>query len=598
MRTRWCSAVLALLGSASIAGATPIDDFRRAGSLELLRASSTLDTPFGARELSSAGGQCLTKPPGSLDFSWPLDGFGIPGVAVPFTGAQVDDSTLRLTTNSLINRCVTLDGSEMFLERVEGALTVGFRPRPAIGAPAGMCGSGFTQDLTVMGGGSSDVNNRLVFHGRAGCGVAFGGSVTAHSIILEGLGGAAPPPPPMVVPEVASLDAMPRRICPVPDREHTVTATVRLSSRVMGSAATFSAQVSDPSIVIPSTFTVPVGAEVGRFTATVPASYAGSFTLTARRAGSATSRSVTVWSDNGLGGVCDLQVLIPRPVPRRWFEDCWACQFFGRLTEVVRPAVRYPVKLYGKAEVFQSRPALSGYVVGWVGSAGNYTGTIAAPGKVVLELPDVRLYALNDSHLAVGTWEDPKTGVTQAYLTDLYTSQTLKGLGGVSSEALAINAAGQVAGWAEDSKGFQQAVVWDANGSPTQLMVPGALSAQAQLITDSGWVGGTAIDVKGNRFVFLEDLTTGKTQQHGAPAGFTSVELVDVNAFGRAAVRLTVWSGATVPGLLDQAGVRPLSALLSPKAVADEVFGIDDNDGLFVRGSVEGVPQEFIAEPQ
>ena len=75
-------------------------------------------------------------------------------------------------------------------------------------------------------------------------------------------------------------------------------------------------------------------------------------------------------------------------------------------------------------------------------------------------------------------------------------------LGGLHSRALAMNATGEIAGWAEDAEARHRAVVW-RTGTVNDLGTLGGTESEAQAIGVRGHVAGWSRDAAGRRRAFL-----------------------------------------------------------------------------------------------
>ncbi len=78
----------------------------------------------------------------------------------------------------------------------------------------------------------------------------------------------------------------------------------------------------------------------------------------------------------------------------------------------------------------------------------------------------------------------------------------LPGLGGEHSRALAMNAKGEIAGWAMDAQGRRRAVLW-RDGVARDLGTLGGAESEAQAINSRGHVAGWSLDARGRRRAFL-----------------------------------------------------------------------------------------------
>ena len=93
-----------------------------------------------------------------------------------------------------------------------------------------------------------------------------------------------------------------------------------------------------------------------------------------------------------------------------------------------------------------------------------------------------------------------------------YTAIGLGTLGDSWSGALAINDAGQVAGWSYTASGERHAFVWDAASGMQDLGTLGGSFSRAHCINDAGQVAGYSSTASGYAHAFVWDAASGIQQ--------------------------------------------------------------------------------------
>jgi len=158
-------------------------------------------------------------------------------------------------------------------------------------------------------------------------------------------------------------------------------------------------------------------------------------------------------------------------------------------------------------------------------------------------------------------------------------------LGGLESEALAINGAGDAVGWAHDEFGDFHAVIWPAAGGIQDLGTLGGDLSAALAINDAGVVAGTAQTASGEMHAFLWSAGVGMIDLTPGLSG--QAEAIALNDVGQAAVRVMatsdqafLWDGAQ---LLDLATLGGASSDVVDLDGAGAAAGVSETaDGVFV----------------
>jgi len=179
----------------------------------------------------------------------------------------------------------------------------------------------------------------------------------------------------------------------------------------------------------------------------------------------------------------------------------------------------------------------NGLITGFGSNRGDVGFTIS--GSTVTKLPalpgggvDVEPIAVNDSGLIVGQ-ADTSTSVFQAAAWQNGTVKALGMLpGSFTSEALAVNSAGQAVGADVETADTDAHAVLFANGTVTDLNAPGtgAGDAVAHAINDSGVIVG--VGGNGHAFVYQSGQATDLNGLIAPGSGFTLLNADGINTNG------------------------------------------------------------------
>ncbi|KYF48396.1 hypothetical protein BE08_26655 [Sorangium cellulosum] len=636
--TRLALGVAAALvaSAAAVARATPVDDFMRGTSVEVTRASALLDLPGPDEQVSSSATQCLSKTPWTLDVTLPLDGFGLPGVSVPFTGNALDHRTIAFTTapRQPIRRCLKARGLDLYIDYVQlnGALTatLGSIPTPSP-ASAPVCAASHPYMLEI----AESSTGELEIGYNYGCVPGSGSTIYAKHIAFTALAGELPPPPPP--PEVQQVRLTPQAVCDVPAIDIEVRGEVVLT-RAAAEDLWVLLESSDMSLVpydartgAEHSLSVPAGARSAEFRVRIPAGHRGSYRIEAqvgdgarRRADSAVGENVPFCS-----GISRYRV--PNN-PRSWIvPPCLACAPW-RLSVDLRSSITYVSRRDPHEITFESRPTRTNAVAGWRGGHGGVVGFVigAIPGAEIYEQEGAVFYDIAEPAPDGSPWPSTAEFIAGAmvlpdgttlpyvlnewmwhhgdleYLKQIFEEhgldpfstpgRVLPGMYGAIApgEALAVSRTGALAGWVDDGSGARMPMRWRLLDSGEHEALPiwldGGASGAAAVVTEDDFVGGTGRDMGGSQFVFVS-APSGEVVEYHPPPGFTDLELVDLN-LGGMGVAHAIEGGVRVPMWFYQGMLRPLSELIEGEIEVGRVFGIgpagellveaDDGDGPFV----------------
>ncbi len=160
-------ASIVALGAAASALATPVGDLRDGQDLAFdLKALNYTYSGFlsgmGAVLDEDAPPTCVAKNPGTLTMSVDLADLGAPfSVVVTLTGTEIDANTVRWSTDSIINQCVTVtvDGQtvDLLIRRVVGQLTASAVNIPGVNDPT--CGRPYNVRFDDFGGNTQTFIN-------------------------------------------------------------------------------------------------------------------------------------------------------------------------------------------------------------------------------------------------------------------------------------------------------------------------------------------------------------------------------------------------------------------------------------------------------
>src|SRR5207244_4357377 len=170
--------------------------------------------------------------------------------------------------------------------------------------------------------------------------------------------------------------------------------------------------------------------------------------------------------------------------------------------------------------------------------------------------------------------------VTAVALTDLGT------LGGSHSEALAINARGQVAGFSTTATGERHAFFWDG-GAMRDLGVfaGGTFGTPFIALNDAGQVAFTSVVASGERHAVLWDGTT--VHDLGTLGGGTSVGTI-INERGQVAGVSSLASGTSHAFFWDGAAMQDLGAVGGDDWPGDPSSWFSGATAINARGRVAG----------
>lgn len=186
----------------------------------------------------------------------------------------------------------------------------------------------------------------------------------------------------------------------------------------------------------------------------------------------------------------------------------------------------------------------AGVTTGWADrSNGPAHAFIANSAGQLLDLQSLRsganassgqsvAYAINESGQVAG-WADADQG-SHAFFSDANGAlHDLGTLGGARSEARAINASAQVAGFSALANGQEHAFVSLSAGGLRDLGTLGGNNSRAYGINDAGWVTGYAQDAMGRNHAFIAD-ATGQMLSLGSLGGPTGSSMgFDINNWGQ-----------------------------------------------------------------
>jgi probable HAF family extracellular repeat protein len=197
---------------------------------------------------------------------------------------------------------------------------------------------------------------------------------------------------------------------------------------------------------------------------------------------------------------------------------------------------------------------------------------------------------INNSGTVAGVYED-KYAYRRSFVTDgCHCAKDLGTLGGNQTYALAINDAGQIAGYSEVAPNRNHAFRYE-NGVMTDLGTLGGDIAEAYSINATGWVTGFAATATGATHAFVHD---GKTLRDLGTLGGADSRGEVINASGRVVGASTTaaneehamtWTEAG--GMLDlnKALHTPPPGLVLTKAITISANGAivaQSNSGLFL----------------
>lgn len=102
-------------------------------------------------------------------------------------------------------------------------------------------------------------------------------------------------------------------------------------------------------------------------------------------------------------------------------------------------------------------------------------------------------YGLNDAGAMAGVFSAPD-GYEHGYLLSEGVLTDLGTLGGPVSYARGVNNRCQVVGYSRNAQNAVGAFLWEDGAMRELPTIPGAMGAQAQCISDTGWIAGFAVD--------------------------------------------------------------------------------------------------------
>lgn len=572
------AAALCAAGQASaMSGA---DDFARGEKVELIASSAALriTAPFvdQRRAVGSASPICIDKAADSFDVDIPFDSFGLP-VSVRFTGTRVDATHVRLTADQRIDQCVSIEGSNRFVKRVTGSVTLNLSSFEF--PTAGTCVSDFAANAQVD---ASAADNRLHFTVDSGCGgVTVNADVVVSDLVIDALVGKHAPPLPIIVDRFQLERSY---ICPSPTEPTRVPGWLTLRHLAPFSGVNFGLSSDTPGVnPSPATLRVEPRRSRGTFSTTVPAGFVGTVNFTARDFISGATANTSLTVSNGLpalGGRCRIPKLLLL-AKNNLLGVCLACGFRGPIRQG-RPAGTIARNQWGSA--FQSAASLAG-AAGWSTLSGKLEGQLFDAKGALQTLADVRFTDMNDVGAAAGTYVDP---VKQTHAPVLWVAGALKSLPSPSGygEAEFISNQGHVGGWVLDGKNTMQAALW-RNGALRTLHPQSAVSSRVVSVSNDGLAVVQAFDAKGRPFALTHDIAKNLTTLVATPAGFDGVELVGATREGLRAGHL-VKNGVRTPFIDFGVGVQPLSQLQSQGWTVTELLALSDDGDLLATATLNG----------
>jgi probable HAF family extracellular repeat protein len=174
-----------------------------------------------------------------------------------------------------------------------------------------------------------------------------------------------------------------------------------------------------------------------------------------------------------------------------------------------------------------------------------------------------------------------------------YTIIDLGTLGGTSSSASAINAGGQVVGWANTSSGAKWAFLY-SNGAMTDLGTLGGTDGEARAINTDGYiVGYTQITGNSARHAFLYD--QGHMTDLGTLGGANSWAY-GINNLDQVVGAADIAGGASHAFLYSSGTMTDLNSLIAPGSgwVITEAKGINDKGQIVGTGTINGQSHAFL----
>jgi probable HAF family extracellular repeat protein len=139
----------------------------------------------------------------------------------------------------------------------------------------------------------------------------------------------------------------------------------------------------------------------------------------------------------------------------------------------------------------------NGFFHGFLYTGGKHFTDVSVPNATATSLR-----AINDKGIAVGTTTSP-SGVTQLITYAKGSFTTIATQSGETPVPVAINAAGNIAGWYSDASSHGEQSFVYVNGTVTTLPNPGKIFfSQAYGINKSGVAVGQAANVEGQQFGF------------------------------------------------------------------------------------------------